>query len=63
LFGVIAVASASVAAGHVEILLGTGATMPNVPASSTPQTPAVTIPTTGPQGGAVTAKDGIPCVN
>jgi LCP family protein required for cell wall assembly len=63
LFGVTAVASASVAAGHVEILLGTSATMPNIPASSTPQTPAVTIPTTGPQGGAVTAKDGIPCVN
>jgi LCP family protein required for cell wall assembly len=63
LFGVTAVASASVAAGHVEILLGTSATMPNVPASGTSQTPAVTIPTTGPQGGAVTAKDGIPCVN
>jgi LCP family protein required for cell wall assembly len=63
LFGVRAVASASVAAGHVEILLGASTTMPNVPAPSTPQTPAVTIPTTGPQGGAVTAKDGIPCVN
>jgi LCP family protein required for cell wall assembly len=63
LFGVNAVASASVAAGRVEILLGTSATMPNVPASSTSQTPAVTIPTTGPQGGAVAAKDGIPCVN
>jgi LCP family protein required for cell wall assembly len=62
LFGVTAIASASVAAGHVEILLGTGATVPNIPSSSTSQTP-VTIPTTGPQGGAVTAKDGIPCVN
>jgi LCP family protein required for cell wall assembly len=62
LFGVTAVASASVAAGQVEILLGTSATMPNIPASSTAQTP-VTIPTTGPQGGAVAAKDGIPCVN
>jgi LCP family protein required for cell wall assembly len=62
LFGVTAVASTSVAAGHVKILLGTSATMPKIPASSTVQTP-VTIPTTGPQGGAVTAKDGIPCVN
>jgi LCP family protein required for cell wall assembly len=60
LFGVTAVASGSVAAGHVEILLGATATMPNISASSTP---AVTIPTTGPQGGAVIAKDGIPCVN
>jgi LCP family protein required for cell wall assembly len=63
LFGVTAVASPSVAAGQVEILLGTGATMPSIPASSASPTPAVTIPTTGPQGGAVAAKDGIPCVN
>ena len=48
------------AVGHVEILLGASATMPNIPAPSTPQTPAVTIPTTGPQGGAVTRKTPFP---
>ncbi len=68
MFGVAAVASTSVAAGHVEILLGVGATVPNIstPAVSTPsppRTPSVVIPTTGPQGGAVTAQNGIPCVD
>ena len=68
-FGATATASTSVAAGHIEILLGTGATAPaSVPAvsiasaSPTPS-PASVIPTTGPQGGAVIAKDGIPCVD
>jgi LCP family protein required for cell wall assembly len=62
LFGVTAVASASVAAGHAEILLGASATMPDI-TSAASQSPSVAIPTTGPQGGAVSAKDGIPCVN
>jgi len=68
-FGAAATASTSVAAGHIEILLGTTATAPaSVPvvsvasASPTPS-PASVIPTTGPQGGAVIAKDGIPCVD
>jgi LCP family protein required for cell wall assembly len=63
LFGVRAVASASVRTGHVQILLGTSATVPVIshPRPSSP--PAVSIPTTGPQGGAVSAEDGIPCVD
>jgi LytR cell envelope-related transcriptional attenuator len=64
LFGVAAVASRSVAAGHVEILLGASATVPAVPALAKPQAPAAALPpSTGAQGGAVSAKDGIPCVN
>ncbi|MGO8961486.1 MAG: LCP family protein [Streptosporangiaceae bacterium] len=67
MFGVTAVASASVAAGHVEVLLGAGATVPVVntsTAATRSHAPKpVTVPSTGPQGGAVTAKDGIPCVN
>ena len=66
-FGVTAAASTSVAPRHVEILLGVSATVPRVtPAASTPThhtTPSVVIPTTGPQGGAVGATNGIPCVN
>jgi hypothetical protein len=56
-------ASASVAAGHVEILLGASATVPNISAPGQTQTPAVAIPATGPQGGAVSTRNGIPCVN
>jgi LCP family protein required for cell wall assembly len=67
LLGVTAVRSASVSAHHVEILLGSGATMPASLAqsvvSSQSAAPVVVIPTTGPQGGAVSAKNGIPCVN
>jgi len=66
LFGVTAVASTSVAAMHVEILLGASATVPamsNAAAVSPSASPSVVIPSTGPQGGAVRAKDGIPCVN
>ncbi len=67
LFGVTAVASRSVAAGHVEVLLGPGATVPVVSASAAAgpshSPKPVTVPTTGPQGGAVIAKNGIPCVN
>jgi hypothetical protein len=62
MFGVTATASASVAAGHVQILLGASATMPQISASATPS-PAVVVPSTGPQGGAVSAQNGIPCVN
>jgi LCP family protein required for cell wall assembly len=63
LFGVTATANATVAAGHVEVLLGASATLQEVtaaPASSSSPTP---IPTTGAQGGAVSAGNGIPCVN
>jgi LCP family protein required for cell wall assembly len=74
MFGVAATASGSVAAGHVEILLGATSTVPSTlstgqgagsssPSASDTTSPPVAIPTTGPQGGAVVAKDGIPCVN
>ena len=63
LFGVTAAASALAAAGHVEILLGASATVPNISAPRKPRTPTVVIPATGPQGGAVSAENGIPCVN
>ena len=67
LFGVTAAADASLAAGHVQVLLGADTTTPviaPVVAQASPS-PSVVIPTTGPQGGAVTAnkKSGIPCVN
>jgi len=60
-FSVTATASSTVAAGHVEVMLGADATVPTT--SPTPSSSAVAAPTTGAQGGAVTAKDGIPCVN
>jgi LCP family protein required for cell wall assembly len=70
IFGTTATASTSVTAGHVEILLGGTATAPaTVPAvsnasTSPTATPATSvIPATGPQGGALVAKDGIPCVD
>jgi LCP family protein required for cell wall assembly len=67
LFGVTATASPEVAAGHVELLLGADATLPNslstASASATPSSSVVPIPTTGAQGGAVHAENGIPCVN
>jgi LCP family protein required for cell wall assembly len=68
LFSVSAAASSSVAAGHVEVVLGADAALP----ASAPATPSATssgsgspvaIPSTGAQGGAVNAKNGIPCVN
>jgi LCP family protein required for cell wall assembly len=64
LFGVTATASASVPAGQVQVLLGASATVPNVTplTQTTPSHQPVSIPTKGPQGGAVSAKDGIPCV-
>jgi LCP family protein required for cell wall assembly len=64
LFGVSAVADAGVSAGHVQILLGANATASSVNAISTSNSsPSQVPPSTGPQGGAVAAKDGIPCVN
>jgi LCP family protein required for cell wall assembly len=63
LFNVTAAASSAVPAGHVEVLLGADATLPNVSATPTPSTSPSPLPTTGPQGGAVTANNGIPCVN
>jgi len=65
LFGATATPSASVPAGHVRILLGAGATVPTVqPSSSASPSPTV-IPSTGAQGGAITAigRRGIPCVD
>ena len=61
LFGVTAQPGSTAAAGHVEVLLGADATVPSTAAS--PSSSAVPIPTTGAQGGAVTAQNGIPCVN
>jgi LCP family protein required for cell wall assembly len=71
MFSVSAGASSTVAAGHVEVLLGADATLPtssassspSSSASSSPSTSVTAIPSTGPQGGLVTAKNGIPCVN
>jgi LCP family protein required for cell wall assembly len=60
-FSVTATASSTVAAGHVEVMLGTDATVPST--SPTSSSSAVAIPTSGAQGGAVTARDGIPCVS
>ena len=61
LFGVTATASATVAAGHVQVMLGGNAAVPG--AAPTSPSSAVPLPTTGAQGGAVTAKNGIPCVD
>jgi LCP family protein required for cell wall assembly len=64
LFGVTAVTSATVPAGHVQVLLGADARASSVSAvSEQSPSPAPVIPSTGPQGGAVTSKNGIPCVN
>jgi LCP family protein required for cell wall assembly len=71
LFGVIATASSTVAADHVEVLLGAGATVPSSIASpsaspsvspSSSSSPAAT-PTNAPGSGTVSAKNGVPCVN
>jgi LCP family protein required for cell wall assembly len=72
MFGVIAVPATGVRAGHVEILLGTSATFPaslaasnagSSPAAAPSPGPSSVIPSSGPQGGAVSAQNGIPCVN
>jgi LCP family protein required for cell wall assembly len=70
LFSATARASTAVTPGHVEIVLTTGATVPAVgsvtssttgraAATQTPAAPA----TVGPEGGTVSAVDGIPCVD
>jgi hypothetical protein len=61
LFGVTATASATVAAGHVQVNLGGGAAVPGATPSASSS--AVALPTTGAQGGAVVATNGIPCVD
>jgi len=64
LFHVTAVASSLVPAAHVQVLLGAGATVPTLSAAgSAARSPTPAVPTTGPQGGAVHAVNGIPCVN
>ena len=73
MFGATAQPSTSLAAGHVEVLLGNGATVPTVTApgpaaassgsASSSATPSSILPTTGAQGGAVSGGTGIPCVN
>ncbi len=63
LFGVTATASSTLAAGHVEVMLGANAAVPGPTVTPTASSSAVPIPTAGAQGGAVNAKNGIPCVN
>ena len=63
LFGVTATASSTVAAGHVQVMLGADATVPGASPTPTSSSSVVPIPTTGAQGGAVNAKNGIPCVD
>jgi hypothetical protein len=69
MFSVTASASSTVAAGHVEVLLGADATLPaTLPAtgaSSSPSPSASSAPpsSTAPGAGTVNAKNGIPCVN
>jgi LCP family protein required for cell wall assembly len=63
MFNVTASASSTVAAGHVEVMLGADATAPAAGASSSPS-PSVSSPSsTAPGAGTVNAKNGIPCVN
>ena len=64
-FNVTATASSAVAAGHVEVLLGADAALPasGATTSASPSSSAVPVPSTGAQGGAVNAKNGIPCVD
>jgi len=62
---VTAAPSSTLAAGHVEVLLGADATLPSGAASTSPSpssspTPA---PATAPGAGTVHAKNGIPCVD
>src|SRR6266516_1220467 len=61
LFGVSATASAAVAPGHVQVNLGGNAGVPGATPSASNS--ATALPTTGAQGGAVIAKNGIPCVD
>ena len=63
LFGVTATASSTLAAGHVEVMLGANATVPGATVTPTASSSAIPLPTTGAQGGTVNAKNGIPCVD
>jgi LCP family protein required for cell wall assembly len=71
LFGVTATASSSVAAGHVQVGLGAGATLPAdassssaSPSTSSPSaSDSTSAPSNSPGSGAVTAQNGIPCVD
>jgi len=63
MFGVTATASSTLAAGHVEVMLGAGATVPGASSSAASSSSATAVPTAGAQGGAVNAKNGIPCVD
>jgi LCP family protein required for cell wall assembly len=63
MFHVTAAASGTVTAGHVEVLLGSDATLADVSGNPASSASAVPIPTSGAQGGAVAAKNGIPCVD
>jgi LCP family protein required for cell wall assembly len=65
MFSVTASASSTLAAGHVEVLLGADATVPSGAASTSPSPSSSSAPTASavPGGGTVTAKNGIPCVD
>ena len=72
MFNVTASAGQTVAAGHVEVLLGADATVPagaaSTGAASSSPSPSVSSPSasessTAPGAGTVHAKNGIPCVN
>jgi LCP family protein required for cell wall assembly len=66
MFGVTASASATLAAGHVEVNLGSDATVPGASASASPSassSPSAAVSSTAPGAGTVNAKNGIPCVN
>jgi LCP family protein required for cell wall assembly len=66
MFHVTSSASANVAAGHVQVILGADAAVPGASSTATPSgtSSAVPIPTTGAQGAPVVAgKNGIACVD
>ena len=64
MFGVTAVPDTGVAAGDVQLLLGSDAVFPSALTLGASVSPSSIIPSAGPQGGAVIApKDGVPCVN
>jgi hypothetical protein len=74
LFGVTATASSTVAAGHVQVLLGADATLPGSAAGTGSSSPSPSTSSasasasssassTAPGAGTVTAKNGIPCVD
>ena len=65
MFNVTASASSTLAAGHVEVMLGADATLPSGAASSSPSPSISSAPpsSTAPGAGAVSAQNGIPCVN